>query len=201
MKTFKINTTAAKIQLACSKDALRQQFHYIQFKKDGETLEFCATDAHVLIYGNFAGFIGEDAAAYLPEEFYIHADQYKKITAKKIDLIKIDLEAKRIFCLDKHENEVDSLTWLDATELMQQKGVKFPNWKQVIPSAECLLSTIYFDTDILCRALEAMTVPGIPSLIRYGFTGKSKGCLLSHQNTALDFIKGLVMPIYKDGWD
>lgn len=194
METFKINTTASKIQLACSKDYLRPQFHYVYFKREADVLEFCATDAHVMIYGNFAGFIGEEAAAALPDEFYMHADQYKKLTNKKVDLIKIDNEASRIYCLDKNFNEIDSLLFITPAELMQKKGVKFPNWKVVLPQSTEPIEAIGFDSDVLSRALEAMTVPGLPSFLRYDFSSNGRGCRLSHTNEALNFIRGLVMP-------
>lgn len=202
MNTFKISNTIAKINAACSKDVFKERFSYIQFKKDeAGTLEFCGTDAHVLIYGNFAGFIGEEAAAILPSEFYIHMDQFKKLTAKKLEYIKIDNEAARIYCLDKALNEFDAVPWLAASEYVGKVG-GFPNWKPIIPDADKVgaLDKIYFGSSVLSRAIEAMTVNGIPSIIRYEFTGVTRACRISHQHTVLDFIKGIVMPIYKDGW-
>jgi hypothetical protein len=114
------------------------------------------TDAHALFWINVSEVLSNPEI--LPAEFYIHADQCKKLTGSKVYLIACDQDQKTIRTMDKAGNTLDVLPYLDV-EGMQNGPGRYPQWTAVIPtSTECQLTggQIGFNPKFLGRAAQIM---------------------------------------------
>jgi hypothetical protein len=128
----------AKIHLSASKDPFRQAMNYVQFSTLPEGpqgpagLYAVATDAHALFWLNVSEVLSNPEV--LPAEFYIHADQYKKLTGSKVYLIACDQDQKTIRTLDKAGNTLDVLPYLDS-EGMRNTAGRYPQWTAILPTS------------------------------------------------------------------
>lgn len=133
-----VSQAFAKIHLSASKDSLRPAMQYVQFctlpegPQGPAGLYAVATDAHTLFWLNVAEVLSNPEI--LPAEFYIHADQYKKLTGSKVYLIGCDQDQKTIRTMDKAGNILDVLPYLDA-EGMQNGPGKYPQWTAILPTS------------------------------------------------------------------
>lgn len=133
-----VSQAFAKIHLSASKDPFRQAMNYVQFCTLSEGaqgpagLYAVATDAHTLFWLNVSEVLSNPEI--LPAEFYIHADQYKKLTGSKVYLIACDQDQKTIQTMDKAGNILDVLPYLDA-EGMQNGPGKYPQWTAILPTS------------------------------------------------------------------
>jgi hypothetical protein len=132
-----VSQAFAKIHLSASKDQLRPAMQYVQFStlpagpQGPGGLYAVATDAHTLFWLNVSEVLSNPEI--LPAEFYIHADQYKKLTGSKVYLIGCDQDTKTIRTMDKAGNTLDVLPYLDV-EGMQNGPGRFPQWTAILPT-------------------------------------------------------------------
>jgi hypothetical protein len=152
----------AKIHLSASKDSLRPAMNYIKFSVLSEGpqgpsgLYAVATDAHALFWLNVSEVLSNPEI--LPVEFYVHADQYKKLTGPKVYLIGCDQHQKTIRTMDKAGNTLDVLPYLDPVDMMNGPG-KYPQWTAVLPTTTEYQLTggqIGFNPKFLGRAAQIM---------------------------------------------
>ena len=128
----------AKIHLSASKDPFRQAMNYVEFctlpagPQGPGGLYAAATDAHTLFWINVSEVLSNPEI--LPADFYLHADQYKKLTGSKVYLIGCDQDQKTIRTLDKAGNTLDVLPYLDPVDMVNGPG-KYPQWTAVLPTS------------------------------------------------------------------
>jgi hypothetical protein len=128
----------AKIHLSASKDPFRQAMNYVQFctlpagPQGPGGLYATATDAHTLFWINVSEVLSNPEI--LPADFYLHADQYKKLTGSKVYLIACDQDQKTIRTMDKAGNTLDVLPYLDPVDMVNGPG-KYPQWTAVLPTS------------------------------------------------------------------
>jgi len=133
-----VSQAFAKIHLSASKDGMRPAMQYVKFSALSEGpqgpsgLYAVATDAHTLFWLNVSEVLSNPEI--LPVEFYIHADQYKKLAGSKVHLIGCDQHQKTIRTLDKALNTLDVLPYLDPVDMMNGPG-KYPQWTAVLPTS------------------------------------------------------------------
>jgi hypothetical protein len=189
-----------KIHLSASKDAMRQAMQYVQFSTNPEGpqgpagMYAVATDAHTLFWLNIAEVLSNPEI--LPAEFYIHADQYKKLTGSKVYLIACNQDAKTIQTMDKAGNTLDVLPYLDP-EAMHDGPGRYPDWISVLPtSTEHQLTggQIAFDPKLIGRAAQIMDAG--PWIIK--FREANRGAIIEYCNEENGTISGLIMPIMID---
>ena len=196
----------AKIHLSASKDSLRHAMQHVQFSTFPEGAQgpagmyAAATDAHTLFWLNVAEVLSNPEI--LPAEFYMHADQYKKLTGSKVHLISCNQDAKTIQTMDKAGNTLDVLPYLD-TEGMHSAAGRFPDWKGVIPTdnfanlqageTHLLPNQIGFNPKLLGRAAQVMEL-GSWLLT---FRGATRPAIVQYANPEKDgTAQGLIMPLY-----
>lgn len=187
----------AKIHLSASKDGMRQAMQYVQFNTLPEGpqgpagMYAVATDAHTLFWINVSEVLSN--LEILPAEFYIHADQYKKLTGSKVYLIGCNQEAKTIQTMDKAGTTLDVLPYLDV-EGMHNNAGRYPDWRGVIPTdTECQLTggQIAFDPKLINRAAQVMDAG--PWLIN--FRAHNKPATIEYLKEENGTAQGLIMPI------
>jgi hypothetical protein len=129
----------AKIHLSTSKDPLlRLAMQYVQFctlpagPQGPGGLYAVATDAHTLFWLNVSEVLTNPEV--LPADFYLHADQYKKLTGSKVYLIGCDQDQKTIRTMDKAGNTLDVLPYLDPLDMVNGPG-KYPQWTAILPTS------------------------------------------------------------------
>jgi hypothetical protein len=128
----------AKIHLSASKDPFRQAMQYVEFctlpegAQGPAGLYAVATDGNTLFWLNVSEVLSNPEI--LPADFYLHADQYKKLTGSKVHLIGCDQETKTIRTMDKAGNTLDVLPYLDF-EGMRSAAGRYPQWTAVIPTS------------------------------------------------------------------
>ena len=141
---------------------MRQAMQHVQFStlptgpQGPGGLYAAATDAHTLFWINVSEVLSNPEI--FPAEFYIHADQYKKLTGSKVYLIGCNQEAKTIQTMDKAGNTLDVLPYLDV-EGMHSTAGRYPQWTAVLPtSTEHQLTggQIGFNPKFLGRAAQIM---------------------------------------------
>ena len=189
----------AKIHLSASKDRLRPAMQHVQFSTLPEGAQgpagmyAAATDAHTLFWLNVAEVLSNPEI--LPAEFYIHADQYKKLTGSKVHLISCNQDAKTIQTMDKAGNTLDVLPYLD-TEGMHNNAGRYPDWKGVIPtSTEYQLAggQIGLSPKLLSRAAQIMDAG--PLVLT--FREVTRAVVVQYANPKDNgTAQGIVMPLY-----
>jgi len=128
----------AKIHLSASKDSLRPAMQYVEFCTLPEGpqgpggLYAVATDGHTLFWVNVSENLSNPEI--LPANFYLHADQYKKLTGSKVYLIACNQDQKTIQTKDKAGNTLDVLPYLDF-EGMRNTAGRYPQWTAVLPTS------------------------------------------------------------------
>jgi hypothetical protein len=128
----------AKIHLSASKDGMRQAMQYVQFSTLPEGpqgpggLYAAATDAHTLFWINVSETLSNPEI--LPADFYLHADQYKKLTGSKVHFISCNQDQKTINTRDKAGNTLDVLPYLDPVDMVNGPG-KYPQWTAILPTS------------------------------------------------------------------
>jgi hypothetical protein len=157
-----VSQAFAKIHLSASKDGMRPAMQYVEFctlpagPQGPGGLYAAATDAHTLFWLNVSEVLSNPEV--LPADFYLHADQYKKLTGSKVYLIGCNQDAKTIRTMDKAGNTLDVLPYLDPVDMVNGPG-KYPQWTVVLPtSTEYQLTggQIGFDPKLLGRAAQIM---------------------------------------------
>jgi len=91
-----------------------------------------ATDAHTLFWMNVSEVLSNPEI--LPADFYLHADQYKKLTGSKVYLIGCDQDTKTIRTMDKAGTTLDVLPYLDPVDMVNGPG-RYPQWTAVLPTS------------------------------------------------------------------
>jgi hypothetical protein len=133
-----VSQAFAKIHLSASKDALRPAMQYVQFctlpagPQGPGGLYAVATDAHTLFWLNVSEVLSNPEI--LPAEFYLHADQYKKLTGSKVYLIGYNQDQKTIQTMDKAGNTLDVLPYLDPVDMVNGPG-RYPQWTAILPTS------------------------------------------------------------------
>jgi hypothetical protein len=157
-----VSQAFAKIHLSASKDPFRQAMQYVEFStlpagpQGPGGLYAAATDASTLFWLNVSEALSHPEI--LPADFYLHADQYKKLTGSKVYLIGCDQHQKTINTRDKAGNTLDVLPYLDPVDMVNGPG-KFPQWTAVLPtSAEYQLTggQIGLSPKLIGRAAQIM---------------------------------------------
>jgi hypothetical protein len=128
----------AKIHLSASKDSLRPAMQYVEFctlpagPQGPGGLYAAATDAHTLFWLNVSEVLSNPEI--LPADFYLHADQYKKLTGSKVYLIACNQDQKTIQTMDKAGTTLDVLPYLDF-EGMRSAAGRYPQWTAILPTS------------------------------------------------------------------
>jgi hypothetical protein len=191
-----VSQAFAKIHLSASKDALRPAMQYVQFStlptgpQGPGGLYAVATDAHTLFWINVSETLSNPEI--LPAEFYIHADQFKKLTGSKVYFIGCDQDTKTIRTMDKALNTLDVLPYLDA-EGMQNGPGKYPQWTAVLPtSTEYQLTggQIGLSPKLIGRAAQIMEAG--PWIVT--FREKHRAAIIEYANAENGTATGLIMP-------
>jgi len=188
----------AKIHLSASKDPLRPAMNYVQFSTLPEGpqgpggLYAAATDAHTLFWINVSEVLSN--SEILPADFYLHADQYKKLTGSKVYLIGCNQDQKTIQTMDKAGNILDVLPYLDA-EGMQNGPGRFPQWTVILPtSTETQLTggQIGLSPKLIGRAAQIMEAG--PWIVT--FRDANRAVIVQYVNPEENgTIQGLIMPV------
>jgi hypothetical protein len=133
-----VSQAFAKIHLSASKDPFRQAMNYVEFctlpegPQGPAGMYATATDAHTLFWLNVSEVLSN--SEILPADFYLHADQYKKLTGSKVYLIACNQDQKTIQTKDKAGNTLDVLPYLDPVDMANGPG-KYPQWTAVLPTS------------------------------------------------------------------
>ena len=192
-----VSQAFAKIHLSASKDALRPAMQYVQFctlpagPQGPGGLYAVATDAHTLFWLNVSEVLSNPEI--LPADFYLHADQYKKLTGSKVYLIGCDQDTKTIRTMDKAGNTLDVLPYLDF-EGMQNGPGRFPQWTAILPtSTEYQLTggQIGLSPKLIGRAAQIMEAG--PWILT--FREKHRAAIIEYCNEEHGTASGLIMPI------
>jgi hypothetical protein len=196
----------AKIHLSASKDAMRQAMQYVEFCTLPEGAQGPAgmyavsTDGHTLFWINVFEVLSNPEI--LPADFYLHADQYKKLTGSKVHLIGCNQDAKTIQTMDKAGTILDVLPYLDRVDMINVPG-KFPKWTAVIPTdnftnlqtgePHLLPNQIGFDPKLIGRAAQIMDAgPWLISL-----RGNNRPVIVQYAKPKENgTAQGLIMPLY-----
>jgi hypothetical protein len=187
----------AKIHLSASKDALRPAMQYVQFSTLPEGpqgpagLYAVATDSHTLFWLNVSEVLSNPEI--LPAEFYIHADQYKKLTGSKVHFISCNQDQKTINTRDKAGNTLDVLPYLDPVDMVNGPG-RYPQWTAVLPtSTEYQLTggQIGLDPKLIGRAAQIMEAG--PWILT--FREKHRAAIIEYCSDEHGTASGLIMPV------
>ena len=187
----------AKIHLSASKDPLRPAMQYVQFSTLPEGpqgpagMYAVATDAHSLFWINIAEVLSNPEI--LPNEFYLHADQYKKLTASKVYLIGCNQETKTIQTMDKAGNTLDVIPYLDP-EGMQNGPGRYPQWTVILPTdpnTQLTGGMIGISPKLIGRAAQIMDAG--PWIIK--FREANRAAIIEYCNEENGTAQGLIMPI------
>jgi hypothetical protein len=198
-----VSQAFAKIHLSASKDAMRQAMQYVQFSTLPEGpqgpggLYAVATDAHTLFWLNVSEILSNPEI--LPADFYLHADQYKKLTGSKVYLIACDQDAKTIRTTDKAGNTLDVLPYLDPVDMVNGPG-RYPQWTAVLPtSTEYQLTggQIGLDPKFLGRAAQIMDAG--PWIVT--FRDANRAAIIQYWNEENGTAQGLIMPLMLHNMD
>lgn len=124
------------LHLTAGKDPFRDSMQYVQVKTFDEPGTYgpagiyaTATDAHTLVFCNLADHLSGLENVPGPE-ILIKADQYKKLTGPKVYFLDFD-QPGQVISRDKQGQQLDAVPYLTADQ-----GPKYPNWPDVIPTAE-----------------------------------------------------------------
>jgi hypothetical protein len=187
----------AKIHLSASKDGMRQAMQYVEFctmpagPQGPGGLYAVATDAHTLFWLNVSEVLSNPEI--LPAEFYIHADQYKKLTGSKVYLIACDQDQKTIRTMDKAGNTLDVLPYLDV-EGMQNGPGRFPQWTAILPTdpnTQLTGGQIGLSPKLIGRAAQIMDAG--PWIVT--FREANRAAIIQYWNEENGTAQGLIMPI------
>lgn len=136
MNYSQINNRLPFLHLTAGKDALRDAMMHVQIKTFNEPGAYgpagiyaTATDAHTLVYCNLADHISDLQNVPGPE-ILIKAEQFKKLTGPKVYFLDFE-QPGQIITKDKAGQQLDAVPYLTADQ-----GPKYPNWPNVIPTAE-----------------------------------------------------------------
>ena len=187
----------AKIHLSASKDAMRQAMQYVEFctlpagPQGPGGLYAVATDGNTLFWINASEVLSNPEI--LPADFYLHADQYKKLTGPKVYLIGCDQDTKTIRTMDKAGNTLDVLPYLDF-EAMRSAAGRYPQWTAILPtSTEYQLTggQIGLNPKLIGRAAQIMEAG--PWIVT--FREANRAAIIQYWNEENGTAQGLIMPI------
>jgi hypothetical protein len=192
-----VSQAFAKIHLSASKDSLRPAMNYVEFctlpagPQGPGGLYAAATDAHTLFWLNVSEVLSNPEI--LPADFYLHADQYKKLTGSKVWLIACDQDTKTIRTMDKAGNTLDVLPYLDPVDMVNGPG-KYPQWTAVLPtSTETQLTggQIGLSPKLIGRAAQIMEAG--PWIVT--FRDANRAAIIQYWNEENGTAQGLIMPL------
>jgi hypothetical protein len=192
-----VSQAFAKIHLSASKDPFRQAMNYVQFStlpagpQGPGGLYAVATDAHTLFWLNVSEVLSNPEI--LPADFYLHADQYKKLTGSKVYLIGCDQDQKTIRTMDKAGNTLDVLPYLDV-EGMQNGPGRFPQWTAILPTdpnTQLTGGQIGLSPKLIGRAAQIMDAG--PWIVT--FREANRAAIIQYWNEENGTAQGLIMPI------
>jgi hypothetical protein len=187
----------AKIHLSASKDPFRQAMNYVEFctlpagPQGPGGLYAAATDAHTLFWINVSEVLSNPEI--LPADFYLHADQYKKLTGSKVYLIGCDQDQKTIRTLDKAGNTLDVLPYLDPVDMVNGPG-RYPQWTAILPtSTEYQLTggQIGLSPKLMNRAAQIMDA----GAWIVTFRDANRAAIIQYWNEENGTTQGLIMPL------
>jgi hypothetical protein len=192
-----VSQAFAKIHLSASKDGMRPAMQYVEFctLPEGDQgpagLYAVATDAQTLFWVNVSETLS--TPEILPANFYLHADQYKKLTGPKVYLIGCDQDAKTIRTMDKAGTTLDVLPYLDF-EAMRSAAGKYPQWTAILPtSTEYQLTggQIGLSPKLMNRAAQIMDA----GAWIVTFRDANRAAIIQYWNEENGTAQGLIMPL------
>ena len=192
-----VSQAFAKIHLSASKDALHPAMQYVQFctlpagPQGPGGLYAVATDAHTLFWLNVSEVLSNPEI--LPAEFYLHADQYKKLTGSKVYLIGYNQDQKTIQTMDKAGNTLDVLPYLDV-EGMQNGPGRYPQWTAILPTdpnTQLTGGQIGLSPKLIGRAAQIMDAG--PWVVT--FRDANRAAIIQYWNEENGTAQGLIMPL------
>jgi hypothetical protein len=171
-----------KLHLFCSSDKINTRLNYIQVK-DGY---INATDAHILcripVHSVFGSFDN------MPEEFYIHKDEFKKLCS--VSPYAFRFEQSTILGIGKKGSMIIEYKTKESV------NIQFPDVTQVLPDFdnrteeyELNMPFIGFNTELIARINQAMGW----QFVQCNFQGSTKPMIITNADTEGGFI--LVMPV------
>jgi len=192
-----VSQAFAKIHLSASKDGMRPAMQYVQFSTLPEGAQgpagmyATATDGHTLFWLNVSEVLSNPEI--LPADFYLHADQYKKLTGTKVHLIACDQDQKTIRTLDKAGNTLDVLPYLDPVDMANGPG-RYPQWIGILPtSTEYQLTggQIGLNPKLIGRAAQIMEAG--PWVVT--FRDANRAAIIQYWKEENGTAQGLIMPV------
>jgi hypothetical protein len=150
-----------------------------------------ATDASTLFWLNVSEVLSNPEV--LPANFYLHADQYKKLTGPKVYLIGCDQDQKTIRTMDKAGNTLDVLPYLDF-EGMRNTAGRYPQWTVILPTSndhQLPGGQIGLSPKLINRAAQVMDAG--PWILT--FREKHRAAIIEYANEENGTATGLIMPI------
>jgi hypothetical protein len=192
-----VSQAFAKIHLSASKDPFRQAMQYVEFctlpegPQGPAGLYAAATDAHTLFWLNVSEVLSNPEI--LPADFYLHADQYKKLTGSKVHLIGCDQDTKTIRTIDKAGNTLDVLPYLDF-EGMRNTAGKYPQWTVILPTSndhQLPGGQIGLSPKLIGRAAQIMEAG--PWILT--FREKHRAAIIEYCSDEHGTASGLIMPV------
>lgn len=112
-----------QMNLVCGKDDLRPILSHVFVTKD----HCVATNAHIMIIAQTKELFPSEIINIIPEEgFYIHSEDWKKIT--QCDAVLVESEKVLELVHSKKRNEFIKIESIDSVG-------KYPDWKSVIPNS------------------------------------------------------------------
>jgi hypothetical protein len=197
MNYSQINNRLPFLHLTTGKDPLREPFQFVQIKTF-ETpgaygpagIYATATDAHTLVYCNLADHLS--CLENVPgPEILIKADQYKKLTGPKVQLLDF-AQAGQIVTRDKAGQQLDAVPYLTTDQ-----GPKYPQWEQVIPTIEPEpTGVIRLDPEKVAKVCGIMNA----GPLIFEFRGPTRGVLAQYVKPEEHGTgQALIMPLYLPG--
>lgn len=176
------------ISVTAGNDPLRPAYSYINFNWDGDKLQAVCTNAHFLVYFNLFDYINSKEVhkfkTLFPEGFYIHSNDWKLLTDKK--LFSMTIEADKITL--NIEKRPSVLIPIHSIE----KVGKYVNWKAVIPTIFQPVQNLTFNAEFLAYFQKIAK----NKMIRFYFNEVSKATKFQIVDPdTLNTIDGLIMSI------
>ena len=175
-----------KLHLTTGKDIFRLAQQYIQVK-DGYVL---TTNSHVLVKFPLNEVFGENSRIEETDEFYILGTDWKKQGFDKghrFSKIDSQLEA-----YDKKHNLIGIIKLINAEELSNKGGGKYPDINQVLPTSELFeINTISFNPSLLKDVCDCLGV----TAYKLEFRGQNKIIMVKGNDSKAI---GGIMPMMTD---
>jgi hypothetical protein len=179
-----------KIHLLAGKDEMRPILQYICVDKKN----IAATNAHILGSLKTETVFGKEFVKQLGEDsILIHKDQWKRfiqddLTYAEFKLFSGYIEISNISYKGKKSPEKHLLTCEK-----EGTGLRYPNWRTIIPTLEQEISSVGMDLNLLetiCKVAKKFNDSGSRT---FTFYGRGKGIILTSESCKFESVF-MIMP-------